>query len=244
MNKGTKIFLATIILILLFMLSTVQGNEQSDIDVLIDAFNSSNAEIEFYSLQFSDKYGKYINDKVLLKEGNEICSKLGMPIQSKLVESDGQNIFVSIGCWGADSEVSVVIKRKDGKSEDLFIIFKLIGDSSTEDLRNNYYHITKKLQENLINIKINSCIQGKMYVNLNTTGKYALTQNILQKLEAEKVESYDSDLVKSISAFLPSIENYIWTGDKKMNFQISTHYDSVHQKTILTMGTPIINIEY
>lgn len=244
MKAQLKVIVITAIIITIVLLYPVYGNERNDIELLANAFTSTEADLESYSFQFSKYYSYYTNDEQLLMDGNKISSMMEIPETSNLDLEDGQRIYVSNGIWDTGSQVQIQIKRKDNQSQEQYLIFKVTGSSSLDDLKEDYYHITKNLQDNLRNIKINSCIQGNIYVNLNNTRQYVLIEEILKKIDAERVESFDSDLVNSISAYTPNIDNYILTGNKKMNFQVSTHYDKIHQKTVLTMGTPIINIEY
>lgn len=244
MKAYLKVFTMLFLFLTITMMYHVQGHEENEVEILGKAFSSSNAKLDFYNLQFSKYYGKYNNDGLLLKQGNEISSIMDIPAISNLKNNKGYKIYVNKGKWDTGSEVQIIINRSSKKSNELYLIFKLTGYSSLEALKKDYSKLTKILQDNLNSIKINSCIQGSIYVNLDNTRQCAVIDRILHKIRAKRVESFESNLVKSISAYSKNFENYILTGNKKMNFQISTHYDNIHKKTILTLGTPIINIEY
>lgn len=70
-----------------------------------------------------------------------------------------------------------------------------------------------------------------------------------KKLRAQHIEGMNTNDTISISGYTPLLTNvnnppYIITGGRKMNVQVATRYDSLHQCVVLTIGLPIITIEY
>lgn len=242
-NRGK---IVTLILISLFFILglSAQGNQQEDIEVIIHAFQEAGAELESYWLHIGMPYGTYQNDELLLLTGNQLSDSFQLPKVTDLVKSGKQRIYVSKGTWGNGTEVELQLKRQNDEMEEMYFIFKLKGNHSLENFKAHYQKLTYKAQEFQISPKINSCIQGNINDKLSDIDQFVLIDDMLHKLDAREVEKLDTDLVKSISAFSPRIKHSIWTGNQKMNVQIAAHVNKLTQKTVLTMGTPIITIEY
>ncbi len=52
------------------------------------------------------------------------------------------------------------------------------------------------------------------------------------------------DDILSFSIFTPYIEEYIYTGSRKMNLNIAIRFNEYEDKTYIWIGTPIITIGY
>ncbi|OEF99814.1 hypothetical protein BHF71_01160 [Vulcanibacillus modesticaldus] len=241
-----KVIIAVVLLFALFFSLgiTVKGNGGQDVEYLIKAFNKTGAKMDTYWLNFGIPYGKYEDDQQLLQIGNRLSSSFKLPVAKELIIIGAQKVYSSKGTWGDGTEVELQIKKYSQQSNDLYLLFHLKGNSSTDDLLKYYNLLEKILDENNLYPKINSCVQGNIDDKLSNVDQFVLIEELLASLEAKEIEKLDTDLVKSISAYSPKITNSIWTGDKKMNIQIATHVSNLQQKTIITMGTPIITIEY
>lgn len=221
-----------------------QGNDEQDIEILIDAFRKTNAELELYWLHVGIPYKKILNDSQLLSEGKKLSSIFLLPESDNLKKINNQNLYYSFGSWGYGTEAELILKRVNEQTNETYLLFRLKGVNSLDDLKVYYELLSEKMLENQISPKINSCIQGKINDKLGNTEQFVLINKILKSINADRVEMLNTDLVKSVSAYSSKIKNYIWTSNNKMNVQISTHFDSLNKKTILTLGTPIITIEY
>jgi len=233
-------------LFLVFLGLTAQGKEIQDIEYLIKAFEQTDAELEGYWVQFGFPYETIKDETELLTLGNTWSESLDLPINNQLqVGTDNlQPFYYTEGKWGERTKIEFVIKHQDENSRQLYILFNLHGESNLEELKKHYAKLENILNDYQISPIINSCIQGNINDKLNNISQSVLTEGILHNLDATTVEELDTDLVKSVSAYSPLLKNFIWTGSNKMNIQVATHYNSLDKKTTLTVGTPIIKIEY
>ena len=92
--------------------------------------------------------------------------------------------------------------------------------------------------------KIDTCIQGFLDDTLNVDLQLALIGQIEEKLAVESVEEVQLENVISRSGYSPFIDRSIMTGNRPMNLQVATHVDRKEGRTVVTVGTPIITIEY
>lgn len=233
------------VLIIIFNLGlTAQGNQDNDVELLIKAFEKSGATMENYWLNIGLPYNKYFGDKEMLIAGNNLSYILQLPKLEQLQLIGNQQLYSTKGNWGKGTEVELQLKRVNDQSNDSYLIFRLKGNDSLANLATNYERLMSYLEEIQISPKINACIQGNINDTLDNEQQFVLIKDILKILEASEIERLDTVLVKSVSAYSPKLQNSIWTSVNKMNLQVATHVNSQTKKTILTLGTPIITIEY
>ncbi|WCK54328.1 YwmB family TATA-box binding protein [Aneurinibacillus sp. Ricciae_BoGa-3] len=108
--------------------------------------------------------------------------------------------------------------------------------------------VTKVAGEKVINgykiNQINTCVIGKYGGKLKIDLQTEKCREILAAFNSTPVESLREDTVLSYSAYSPQIKDYILTNRNRMNLQVATHIDDIHQKTTVTVGVPIITVEY
>ena len=161
------------------------------------------------------------------------------------LESVGKDqVYHSIGNWGNDTVAELQIKGTNDLNTDTYLIFKLKGTKDLDAIKDHYKRLTQMLKNIQIYPQINTCLQGTINDKLDSDQQLVYIEGVLHKLEAAKVEELDTSLVKSISAYSPLFPYAIKTGQKQMNVQIATHFNSLDQNTVITLGTPIITIEY
>lgn len=241
-NRAVKIIL---IVSLFFTLGlSVQGSNQQDIELLIETFQQSGAELSNYWLHVGVPYITISEEDELLAVGKRLSKSLNLPEAQKIVTLKGQKAYFTKGTWGNGTEVELQIKAQNENSNQMYLIFHLQGNENLEALAGYYDTLKDKLAKNHISPKINTCIQGNINVKLSSVGQFVLIDNLLHSIDAEEVEKLDTTLVKSVSAYSPKIENYIWTNNNKMNIQIASHLNNLQQQTVITIGTPIITVEY
>lgn len=244
MNQKGKIVLIFILSMTFILGLTVQGESQEDIEFVINSFKKTNAALDQYWLHVGIPYGIYQDDHQWLDLGNQLSKALELAEQNQLQTIGLQKFYRSQGTWGKETEVELQLKRQNAQTKEMYLIFQLKGNQSLEEMSMYYQKLYQTLQENQISPKINSCIQGSIDDKLNNGTQLVLIDQILHNLKAKKVEQLDTDLVKSVSAFSTLIKQSIWTGNQKMNIQVATHLDVLKQRTVLTVGTPIIIVEY
>ncbi|WP_051330803.1 YwmB family TATA-box binding protein [Aneurinibacillus terranovensis] len=108
--------------------------------------------------------------------------------------------------------------------------------------------VTKVLKQNEINgshvLQINTCVRGFYSGKLKNDLQKAKSKEIVSYFNGNIVEALEDNTVLSYSAYSPQIKTQIYTNHNKMNLQVATHYDELDQKTLVTIGIPIITMEY
>ncbi|RKD23084.1 hypothetical protein BEP19_12730 [Ammoniphilus oxalaticus] len=104
--------------------------------------------------------------------------------------------------------------------------------------------VFKALENEQIVPQFDTCTQGIINDKLTDDIQIKKLNKLLDLLGAQVVEKVEDPTVKSLSAYSPDFPFYIWTNGKKMNLQAATHVDHLNSQTRITVGTPIITIEY
>ena len=93
-------------------------------------------------------------------------------------------------------------------------------------------------------VNVTSCIVGSIDGNIDmNTGKKKIL-DMTEDVKGRVVEKYEEDGIVSYSIFSPLIDEYIYTGNRKMNMNIALRYNELEDKTYILIGTPIITIGY
>ncbi len=252
-------YLLLIIVILLIMPILGFGGERKagDRDLLIGIL----AEVGADFVEGDIDIGGIILNEFISKEevfliGNDIREYLGIRgghfnlgeyYFEELVEEDGYIQLIIQGMDGGEDNLATITLSSyedlDGNGEtSLFINFtKKVQFVEINDIivkMENYFH----KYNSPINTTI--CVVGAFHENLDIV---EIDKNILKTIKLIKgklVEEYSEDGVLSYSVFTPYIDEYIYTGNKKMNLNIGLCFNELENKNYIWIGTPIISIGY
>lgn len=139
-------------------------------------------------------------------------------------------------------EVSAVSKNG---SFDAYVVLHLTGSPQTllymEEMQETFAKALKKA--NFIP-QISTCIRGMYNDKMSVDQQEGRILSIFRTLEATELERLQDETVVSISGHTRMWEPFIALNGQKMNLQVATHRDSDAEKTWITVGTPIITVEY
>jgi len=101
--------------------------------------------------------------------------------------------------------------------------------------------VTQALQEVGIHPHYDFNIQGSMMLR---RGLEEPIRRVLQTVDAMEVEAMRTPRTVSVSAYSPALGEGIHTGREVMNLQAAARLSHDSHRLIITLGTPIITIEY
>lgn len=87
-------------------------------------------------------------------------------------------------------------------------------------------------------------VQGKVNAALSEHEQQALLQQMVHSLEGHIVEGVELDSITSWTGYSPLIHGPMLESSEKINFQVAAQVDEVEKSTIVTLGTPVIIMEY
>src|SRR5690606_30708899 len=87
-------------------------------------------------------------------------------------------------------------------------------------------------------------LKGTIDKKLEQKEQEQIARQLLQKFGARQVEGISLPEMVSLTGYSPLIKDYLKAGRQKINLNIATTFDEIQNKTIIRLGTPLLNGEY
>ncbi|MCT1401619.1 YwmB family TATA-box binding protein [Paenibacillus sp. p3-SID867] len=123
----------------------------------------------------------------------------------------------------------------------------LVGDAAgqSRDMMTLQQQIQEMMKQAGIPNSWNASIQGYASETASVDGTMAQVEGaVAQKLSLRPVEDYADDTTQSRSYEVPSLGAFVMSGDTPIHMQIAVHEDSMKKSSRITIGFPVITIEY
>lgn len=207
---------------------------------------------------------KWIDISEMRKLGEELRNEVGI----KGEKFDG-NIFypeLKVDCYSVEeieedgfNQVTIYGLNDNGYPIVIILSSYKDGDKGTEETNlfidmviNEEYGQIQETKEKTREIftrlngkaEITTCITATISGKLSRKDKEGKISTVLKELNGKSVETYQDENLVSSSIYTPYIDKYIYTGNKKMNYNIAMRYNEYEDKTYVWIGTPIITIGY
>lgn len=142
-------------------------------------------------------------------------------------------------------EIKLVGNQESDNRFTTFIVINKTTNSVTEQkLAEKYLKFSKSLNNIGLKQEINTSIQGEINKKMEYDEQYELLENILNRLGATLIEKLDEKLVISLSGYTDQLDRTVITNGRKMNIQVASHYNELNDVTVITIGNPVITMEY
>ncbi|NRF95895.1 YwmB family TATA-box binding protein [Paenibacillus frigoriresistens] len=186
-------------------------------------------------------------DQNLLQVGKKLSQAFGTPQVEVLSESNSHPIYTAKSEVVPGAVVTVAVASPLGQAA-CYVVLRLDASDEAEqsELVNWQEQASEQLKKLGINGQWNVMVQG--YVNeQEQSGQKSSTElvnAIALAFKGKIVESYKDQ--KTVSASLASKEFHssVKSGNQTVNLQVAMHQESTTGKLRLTVGTPIITMEY
>ncbi|MBA4541821.1 MULTISPECIES: YwmB family TATA-box binding protein [Thermoactinomyces] len=234
---------ATVWLLFSFLLMGSQmklGPEQK----LLQVFHSVGGRPELYVLHFGSRTPDAMTKERMDQLAGKLQVSLGTASLKKNAETDGIR-YTATGWIAPDLLVQWVMINDEPSSDKVrpYLSLQLIGKGEPgADFAKARDRCTKVLRENGIIPSYHFSVQGTASVG-HTDAENLLTR-VTRMLKAREVEEMRTDRTISLSLFSPLLSSGIRTGGGVMNVQVAARMNHDTHRLILTLGTPIITIEY
>ncbi len=262
------ILIAIIILLSVVNYSWANGGVPKNEDVLLEAFNVTKAELLQVNINFNGKIvDKFIEMEELEDIGEFIVEKLDIVTERETYKgylSINEEIQVStynmqksegvnnrqILIWGKDEKGRIItiilLADRDpfAKNEETNIFIDVIQNENMleiNDIKEKAKEIFRRFNSK---VEISTCIIGTFEGKLSSKDITVKLNKAIAKIQGNKIEGLFEPSIISVSVYTPNIDRYIYTGNKKMNLNISMRYNEFEKKTYIWMGIPIITIGY
>lgn len=248
MGKRSGFLLATALLLVMGTLywMPVQATEDKPVATrLLEAVENSGAAEVTMQVRIRTAIGPVQSPGEIKQVAEEWAKQLEIP-DSQAAYSRKNNILVYHTTFTKDGvhvgyEVTGVPKNG---SFDAYVVLQLLGNRQSllymEKMQETF---AKALRKAEFIPQISTCIRGMYNVKMGVDQQEGKILSIFQTLQAEEIERLQDETVVSISGYTRMWDPFIAVNGQKMNLQVATHRDS-DAGTRITVGTPIITVEY
>ncbi|MCF6093241.1 YwmB family TATA-box binding protein [Microaerobacter geothermalis] len=252
MNKRYwGIIILSLIAILFSVYRTVSGqigDSVRDAALIAAIYGESRAVPELVVLHQSEEYEKAEGKEALQQMGEEMAQKASMPV-GEMKQIRGHWVYQTAKELKGGAQASLQIMHLSDLDNRTYVTWKVTHNRfALSEVEKLAEQMNQWVQTAGFVPQFNACIQGRISDRLNNgdwlVQPSSLLEKMLNKREAKVVESFQDDTALSISAYTPEIGKYIWTNQQKMNLQVAAHRDRRDGSLVVTIGTPIITVEY
>lgn len=183
----------------------------------------------------------------MLQVGKKLSQAFGIPQAEVLSESNSHPIYTAKSEVVPGAVVTVTVASPQGQSA-CYVVLRLEASHEAEqsELVKWQEQAGDQLKKLGINGQWNVMVQG--YVNEQEQSllksSTELVDSIALAFKGKIVESYKDQNTVSQSLSSREFQSSIKSGDKTVNLQVALHQESTTGKLRLTVGTPIITMEY
>ncbi|HHV46669.1 MAG TPA: hypothetical protein GXX53_07205 [Tissierellia bacterium] len=263
--KGFKrLILLGIILVLLTPVFGLTKNDD-EMDLMLGILRDTGASFVESDIALGGVIlDRFIDEEELLKLGNHIkdemnimgtltdydlnqCLQLGHKHYSqKLTKDEGLNQLVIQGMDSLGNIVTISISsyEVEGYPGETSLFINLINNNHFVKNNDIILKVDNIFQRYDKMMNVTKCIVGTIDGRIDIDESEDKVLKSARKFRGRVVESYKEEGVLSLSMFTPYIDEYIYTGTRKMNLNIAVNYNECEDKTYVWIGTPIITIGY
>lgn len=207
---------------------------------------------EFIEMDTMEQIGESIKDKlgikgILLKGQFSDLDQLKDHYHKEYIMQEGFNQLIIRGMDDKDNFITISLSSYIGEEErtgETCLYINLINDKHFIENNDIIKRVEKIFDKYDKAINVTSCIVGSINGNIDLDVSKAKVLEATDTIDGKVVEKYEEDGIVSYSIYSPFIEEYIYTGPKKMNLNIALRYSELEDKTYILIGTPIITIGY
>lgn len=126
---------------------------------------------------------------------------------------------------------------------------KIQLDAKGPEALQHLINIQEKAEDSMIKVGFtpewNASIQGSVYNGMTASETVrSLEEELAVQLPLNAVDSYQDITTESRSYEVPSLKTHVISGGKPIHMQIAVHEDSMKENNRITIGFPVITIEY
>jgi TATA-box binding len=195
-------------------------------------------------------YGAIISEKQTLNEFQRMVNKLNQifSVQLKIyTDHDDHGIKEFKGTYKKSRKTNLTIKwlgQKDQTNPNLYKTYLLVNitsqDLGTKNMKELYDYLRNKLITLELNPNINTTVQGSIEQKLGQEKQISLINKMTKRLNGKITDKYVDQYFISSNGYSPKLNRTVQLNKNKINFQISSYYHTERQRTIITIGNPII----
>lgn len=146
--------------------------------------------------------------------------------------------------WRRNISLEIRVIRRGYEKSDYVVAKMTAREQSAHLLSEAVAHVASGLSQAGIVPDLHVAVQGTTKHVLNPEEQKEWVQQAIETLDAYEVEALRDATMTSVSAFSPHFGSSILSNKQPINVQMAIRSDKFAGRTVFTMGTPIITIEY
>jgi hypothetical protein len=197
-------------------------------------------------LKWSGATEGYTSESSFKELFNSLTHLLEMNASSSLEGVNGLPVLRSSNHPIDGAEVQCILVGSEDQQSSYFMMkLQTNRSSNLERLIQWQLNMASKLSAGHLKGAWNTMIQGTVKdAALKKDEPKNMLADISLQLEGQPLESYTDGRTESLSFYSPMLGSSVQSGQHRINAQAALHQDSVSNAWRLTLGTPLITIEY
>jgi hypothetical protein len=219
-----------------------EGNDTRRLLEAVIPYMQQGSQLTF---KYTSSYGSCENPEELLQAGVALSQKLELPVSSKLEQTLNHLIYASIEQEGKGNTVSLkLIKLEEPPSCYMVLERQTTKVSNKEEFTQWQDQMGAKLAEFGIEGQWNVMVQGELGGNKLAIEPESVIKQVSTKLRGKILETYMDQGTVSYSLASDQLAGSVASGNHKVNAQVALHQESTTGQWRLTIGSPLITMEY
>jgi hypothetical protein len=221
-----------------------------DSEILLDSLHNAKVDVEKLVFQQSGMIKKHQTEDQFMKMKRNIEKTFSIHLEK--MTGQGPNDLVRYeGGIPLSSNVQLQIawvgKEEQGDPSELLYttyIIAEISSSKTEGWKNEFSYLAEKVEQLGIKPEIKTSIQGAVNRMMTKEERNRFVRQIFKSLDAKVTEGVTLDSVVSLSGFSHKLNRSVVSSDGEINLQLAAHVNQLERVTTITIGNPVIIMEY
>ncbi|MGF9710684.1 YwmB family TATA-box binding protein [Paenibacillus naphthalenovorans] len=191
--------------------------------------------------QFSP-YSTFINKEDFAETAAELSTVFGLPVNHQLAHEADHLAYKTTKTL--HDVVLSLLYTGTLQDRSAYLVLSLETDSETglAHILELQQELEQKMASLNMPVQWNVMVQGELRGTRAAAGEFL--QRLPQLLNAAEVERYTDNGTVSVSYFSRDLKARLLTGERQMNLQAAVHEHSDTGKQRVTLGVPVITMEY
>lgn len=191
--------------------------------------------------QFSP-YSTFIDEDDFEKTATELSTVFALPI-NRQVTHEVDHLAYKTTATLHDVRLSLLYMGMiQGRSANLVLSLETDSETGSAHILELQQELERKMTSLDIPIHWNVMVQGELQGGLSAVNEFL--HGLPDTFDATEVERYTDKGTVSVSYFSRDLQARLLTGERQMNLQAAVHENSVTGKQRVTLGVPVITMEY
>lgn len=252
-----RIKIATILFLILSLSGLILNKslaKQYNSAEALALLNDSGVQPHSIELAYGSEIGQYNKEELLMLKRNlekAFSTRVAAPEKPCCVEVAYQYLGnKEIGNNSLEIKLESVKESTNNNNLDkqklktYLIITYNLGAVTKENLTQSYNYLSNQLSSEGITPKINITIQGNLTRKLTHSEQLQFIKKMFAQANGKIISGLNEKDVISLTGYSNKLRGSTKSNDKAINLEIASRYDPLSKKTMITIGNPIITINY